>query len=215
MNRHTALLTTLLLTFGVATGALGHGGGLDADGCHTQSSTGDYHCHGAAEQPDSEPSAGADGGYDRDAYGDWRDVDGDCQDMREEILIRDAERYTLSSNSCWVERGVWIGPYTGERLTDRSRVHIDHVVPLAEAHRSGAASWPRSKKQRFANDPDNLLATEGAANMSKGADDPADWMPRESRCGYIERWVAVKRDYGLSADGRERRAIREVQNACR
>ena len=27
-------------------GALAHGGGLDASGCHNDSKTGDYHCHG-------------------------------------------------------------------------------------------------------------------------------------------------------------------------
>lgn len=28
-----------------ASGAHGHGGGLDANGCHTNRKTGDYHCH--------------------------------------------------------------------------------------------------------------------------------------------------------------------------
>ena len=26
--------------------ALAHGGGVDANGCHTNKKTGDYHCHG-------------------------------------------------------------------------------------------------------------------------------------------------------------------------
>jgi len=38
----------------------------------------------------------------------------------------------------------------------------------AHAHRSGAADWSTKRKQRFANDPDNLLAVEAGANMSKG-----------------------------------------------
>ncbi|WP_322895159.1 MULTISPECIES: excalibur calcium-binding domain-containing protein [unclassified Yoonia] len=34
--------------------AVAHGGGLDASGCHTQRSTGQYHCHRAqAPQPPS------------------------------------------------------------------------------------------------------------------------------------------------------------------
>jgi len=199
---------------------LAHGGGLDARGCHTESATGEYHCHGGGSA--SDPSAGStrsgstgQTAYDRDAYGDWRDRDGDCQDMREEILIRDADRYTLSNNRCWVERGAWTGPYTGQRLTDRSNVHIDHVVPLAEAHRSGAASWPRSKKQRFANDPDNLLATQGTANMSKSDRDPAEWLPDKGRCAYISRWVSVKTKYGLGADRAERQAIQRIRSDCR
>lgn len=31
--------------------ALGHSGGTNADGCHTNRSTGDYHCHGAKATP--------------------------------------------------------------------------------------------------------------------------------------------------------------------
>ena len=30
-----------------------HGGGLDANGCHTERSTGTYHCHGASAGPGS------------------------------------------------------------------------------------------------------------------------------------------------------------------
>lgn len=37
--------------------ALGHGGGLDANGCHTDSKTGSYHCHRGAPS-----SGGGDGG---------------------------------------------------------------------------------------------------------------------------------------------------------
>ena len=32
-------------------GALAHGGGLNAEGCHHNRKTGDYHCHGARQAP--------------------------------------------------------------------------------------------------------------------------------------------------------------------
>jgi hypothetical protein len=35
----------LLLTLCVPATALAHGGGLNADGCHNNRKTGDYHCH--------------------------------------------------------------------------------------------------------------------------------------------------------------------------
>lgn len=38
-------ILTMLVLWVVAVSAYGHGGGLDADGCHTKRSTGDYHCH--------------------------------------------------------------------------------------------------------------------------------------------------------------------------
>lgn len=34
-----------ILTAAVMTAAHGHGGGLNAEGCHTNRRTGDYHCH--------------------------------------------------------------------------------------------------------------------------------------------------------------------------
>lgn len=73
----TAALTGLLLSVGAAAHA--HGGGLNAEGCHNNRKTGDYHCHrGASEtaptnsgrqpaasgrrvepQPRAQPQAGA------------------------------------------------------------------------------------------------------------------------------------------------------------
>lgn len=41
------------------TAALAHGGGVDANGCHTNKKTGDYHCHGGgspAPSPSPSPS---------------------------------------------------------------------------------------------------------------------------------------------------------------
>lgn len=35
--------------------AIGHGGGLDANGCHNNRKTGDYHCHRAPQQPQNIP----------------------------------------------------------------------------------------------------------------------------------------------------------------
>ena len=47
MKRTTFALLALLC----AGGASAHGGGLDAEGCHTNRKTGDYHCHRAAANP--------------------------------------------------------------------------------------------------------------------------------------------------------------------
>lgn len=44
MKRASILLASIALS---AAGAYGHGGGLDAAGCHRNHKTGDYHCHRA------------------------------------------------------------------------------------------------------------------------------------------------------------------------
>lgn len=41
----------LLVAVGPACSAFAHGGGLDANGCHTNHKTGGYHCHGAVATP--------------------------------------------------------------------------------------------------------------------------------------------------------------------
>lgn len=44
--RHTMLLTVSLLAAGMsATSVIAHSGGLNAQGCHNNRQTGEYHCH--------------------------------------------------------------------------------------------------------------------------------------------------------------------------
>jgi hypothetical protein len=53
----TVTLGALLVSAGSA--ALAHGGGLNAEGCHTNRKTGDYHCHrapAATSTPEGAPS---------------------------------------------------------------------------------------------------------------------------------------------------------------
>ena len=42
---HLAYLVLMVAALGTVRPALAHGGGLDANGCHTNRKTGDYHCH--------------------------------------------------------------------------------------------------------------------------------------------------------------------------
>ena len=48
-------MLALLLGFNLA---FAHGGGTDDDGCHTNSSTGDYHCHNGTSDSSSGSSSG-------------------------------------------------------------------------------------------------------------------------------------------------------------
>jgi len=211
--------------------AAAHGGGLDDLGCHNDTDAGTYHCHQGeldGRSFDSERTArqalgGADtggrenAGYDRDLYGGWRDRDDDCQDTRTEVLLQEADGpVEMGPEGCEIVRGTWTGFYTGQTFTDPSKLHIDHLVPLKEAHVSGAAAWPRSRKRAYATalkDTDVLIAVEAGANMSKGSRGPADWLPARNRCAYVQRWVAVKRTWDLEMDAAERRAIARVRDA--
>ena len=42
---YSALAFLVVLALSITQPALAHGGGLNADGCHTNHKTGEYHCH--------------------------------------------------------------------------------------------------------------------------------------------------------------------------
>lgn len=158
--------------------------------------------------------------YDRGLYEHWTDADGDCLDTRQEVLIAESQSPPkLDSTGCRVLEGRWFDPYTGQQVTDPSRLEIDHLIPLAEVHRSGADSWTPEERRRFANDlahPDSVIAVMAAANRSKGDRDPALWLPpNESyRCQYVRHWVIAKATCGLRMDPAEREAVRRVLWKC-
>lgn len=168
--------------------------------------------------------------YRRAAFGDsWQDVDGNGCNQRDDVLRRDAVPGTIRvgvQGTCDhdVLAGTWLDPYTGRRLvfTDlkdlrqAEAIQIDHVVPLAEAWRSGASAWSRQRRERFAGDLAELLAVDGPANMSKGDDDPAAWRPRKGfQCAYALRWVATKSRWALGADASEKVALGQMLDRCR
>ena len=147
--------------------------------------------------------------YDRDLYRHWIDADRDCQDTRQEVLFAESiQPVTLDERGCRVISGVWVDAYTGQTFTDPGALDIDHFIPLAEAHRSGADAWSEEQRRAFANDlsnPDALIAVSRSANRSKGDRDPSDWMPPDEsfHCQYVKAWVALKEVYGLSMDAKE------------
>lgn len=148
--------------------------------------------------------------YRRELYTHWVDADGDCQDTRQEVLIRDSVvRPRLSADGCRVLAGRWVDPYTGRTMTDPRDVDIDHLVPLAEAHRSGADGWSHDRRLAFANDlgsPLTLVAVSARVNRAKADNDPLTWLPWDPGrwCAYIGAWRAVKTRWDLRQDTPER-----------
>ena len=120
---------------------------------------------------------------------------------------------------CKVLAGQWRSAYDGVVATSPDAVQIDHLVPLAEAWRSGAATWTPERRADFANDivnPNTLAAVSGRSNESKGDKGPDQWLPADpaDRCTYGEAWVDVKAKWGLTVDPNERRALAAVLAAC-
>ena len=158
--------------------------------------------------------------YDRKLYGRWIDADGDCQDTRQEVLIAESlVPVTLDRMGCKVLAGRWYDPFTGRYFTNPRKLDIDHFVPLAEVHRSGGTDWTPGKRVQYANDlndPKTLIAVSASANRSKGAKDPADWLPPnlDFRCEYVRLWIAIKQRWGLRMDEREENAVNAAIVKC-
>ena len=97
--------------------------------------------------------------------------------------------------------GQWLAPYTNTVVTDPGKLDIDHMVPLGNAHDSGAWRWTSQQREQYANflgDPQHLIAVTASANRSKGARGPEDWKPadRSYWCQYATDWITIKDDWG-------------------
>ncbi|MFI5910439.1 HNH endonuclease family protein [Dactylosporangium sp. NPDC051541] len=155
-------------------------------------------------------------GYSRDKFPHWITISGAC-DTRETVLKRDGTS-VVTSSACAATAGRWYSPYDGATWTAASDVDIDHVVPLAEAWRSGASAWTTARRQSFANDLTHpqLIAVTDNVNQSKGDQDPSTWQPPLTayRCTYARMWISVKYTYGLKLQSAEKTALQNALNAC-
>lgn len=162
--------------------------------------------------------------YDRNEFGQaWLDVDRNGCDSWSDILRRDltVSEFTAGSK-CRIASGELREPYIGQDIHFRrgsessSAVQIDHVVALGDAWQKGAQQLTAKQRQSLANDPLNLIAVDGPANVKKGASDAASWLPANKgfRCHYVARQVSVKAAYRLWVTQAEKDAIRRVLDSC-
>ncbi|WP_405148466.1 HNH endonuclease family protein [Sphaerisporangium sp. NBC_01403] len=125
-------------------------------------------------------------------------------------VLRDAQ--------CRATAGTWHSEYDGKDLNAASQVDIDHIVPLANAWRSGADAWSTAKRRDFANDLTNpqLIAVSATSDRAKGDQIPAQWKPplRGFWCTYARAWTDVKHRYGLAVTAPEKTALAEMLDTC-
>ena len=159
--------------------------------------------------------------YDRGDWRHWTDEDRDCQNARQEVLIAESATAVTfqSDDECRVATGQWTGPYTGQAVADPGSLDVDHMVPLANAHRSGAWAWDRERKREFANYlgyDNHLIATTSSANRAKGAKGPEEWRPplEDYWCVYAVDWVTIKNEWGLTVTEAEYAALSEMLGTC-
>ncbi|MGP4100971.1 HNH endonuclease family protein [Nonomuraea sp. KM90] len=155
-------------------------------------------------------------GYSRARFPHWARQGYSC-DTRETVLARDGVD-VKQDESCRAISGTWYSEYDGKEFTSSSALDIDHMVPLAQAWRSGANAWTDAQRKRFANDLDGpqLIAVSAASNRSKGDQSPDQWRPplRSYWCTYSRAWIDIKARYQLTITDAERDALLEMVSTC-
>lgn len=159
-------------------------------------------------------------GYTRERFGQpWKDTDHNGCDQRSDVLLRDAGSAARDEKRrCQVVAISLVDPYSGERLTELSKIQIDHVVSLGAAWRSGAAAWTDGQRELFATDERNLLAVKGTVNQGKSDDPPEKFrhlIKRDSWCQVARIYVQVSGEYHLTITVPSRDALAEMLATCR
>ena len=155
-------------------------------------------------------------GYSRAKFHIWAEQGGGCN-TRDVVLKRDGKGVTATA-TCKITHGTWVSPYNGKTYTDPLKMDIDHMVPLANAWRSGAKNWTDAQREKFANDLDRpqLLAVDSTDNRAKGDQDPSQWKPptRGFWCEYARDWVTVKAYWRLTVTASEKTALADMLGTC-
>ena len=156
-------------------------------------------------------------GYSRALFKHWIDADKDGCNTRAEVLIEEAVTKPKVGSKCALTGGKWFSAYDGVEVTSASKLDVDHMVPLAEAWRSGAWKWSAAQRQAYANDLSDaraLIAVTLSTNRSKGDKDPALWMPAKEQCTYTVNWISIKVKYSLTVDTKEATKLNTLIDAC-
>lgn len=180
-------------------------------------------------------------GYNRaEQFGSWIDSSLICGrgSTRDYILKRDMTNVGMDSQ-CRVTSGNFVDPYTGNTMkfqrgkNTSELIQIDHVVALQDAYASGLWRPERAKDRvAYANDPDVLLASQGAANNTKSMginlyragkardawqdSTPSIWIPsyQPYQCEYVAKRVNIKHKWDLTMSPWEKQETVDFLKQC-
>lgn len=161
--------------------------------------------------------AGDNSSYKRSDYPHWIIQSGSC-DTRETVLKNAG--FNSNPRTCKAESKAgfeYTEPYSLKKVSNPSKLDIDHVIPLGYGNSHGGKAFSTEKKQQYANDiQDNLLAVDSSANRKKGDKGPKDWMPdnKGEWCSYSQKWITVALKYGFWLDSGDVAKLKEGIATC-
>lgn len=147
--------------------------------------------------------------YKRTDYPHWKEG-ATLKTVRDEILKRDGN--SVSTKNGKVVSGHWKDFYSGRLIKDKRKIDIDHIFPLNRANNSGAYAWTTLEKEKFANDPENLLAVSSEENRQKGAKGPSEWLPSDKSYHkeYAIKYLNIARKYNLSITKEDKEVLEKI-----
>lgn len=164
--------------------------------------------------------------YKRTEWKHWISYETPCWTTREEVLDRQAEKGSITyldkddketkdkSKACSIKSGVWIDPYSKEKVEDPAKLDIDHTGALSWTAKAGGQEWDKQKKQDYANDFDHLVATTAKENRTKGDKGPSEWMPESSKCEYAKVYTHIVKKYKLNLNKADKDTLEKALNSC-
>lgn len=164
--------------------------------------------------------------YKRTEWKHWISYETPCWTTREEVLDRQAEKGSVTyldkddketkdkSKACSIKSGVWIDPYSKEKVEDPTKLDIDHTGALSWTAKAGGQEWDKKKKQDYANDFDHLVATTAKENRTKGDKGPSEWMPESSKCEYAKVYTHIVKKYKLNLNKADKDTLEKALNSC-
>lgn len=164
--------------------------------------------------------------YKRTEWKHWISYEIPCWTTREEVLDRQAEKGSITyldkddketkdkSKACSIKSGVWIDPYSKEKVEDPTKLDIDHTGALSWTAKAGGQEWDKQKKQDYANDFDHLVATTAKENRTKGDKGPSEWMPESSKCEYAKVYTHIVKKYKLNLNKADKDTLEKTLNSC-
>ena len=164
--------------------------------------------------------------YKRTEWKHWISYETPCWTTREEVLDRQSEKGSITyldkddketkdkSKACSIKSGVWIDPYSKEKVEDPTKLDIDHTGALSWTAKAGGQEWDKQKKQDYANDFDHLVATTAKENRTKGDKGPSEWMPESSKCEYAKVYTHIVKKYKLNLNKADKDTLEKTLNSC-
>ncbi|MHB9856610.1 HNH endonuclease family protein [Streptomyces krungchingensis] len=156
-------------------------------------------------------------GYARDKFDIWSTQPDGCT-TRQDVLARDGKNIEDQADGCQPSSGSWYSAYDDTTVTTVAQATIDHMVPLAEAWRSGADDWTADERKAFGNDlkdPQLLIASQ-SSNSAKSDSGPADWKPTNHAfwCTYAKDYTHIKSLWKLTTTDDEKTALTSMLDTC-